>query len=40
MRKYKEAEEKLRSEALDKIIELKANVLLCEQPIDESLKIN
>ena len=23
---------------LDKIIELKANVLLCEQPLDESLK--
>jgi len=38
MRKYKEAEERLRSEALNKIIELKANVLLCEQPIDESLK--
>ena len=38
MRKYKEAEDKLRSEALDKMIELKTNVLLCEQPIDESLK--
>ncbi len=38
MRKYKEAEDKLRSEALDKMIELKVNVLLCEQPIDESLK--
>ena len=38
IRKYKETENKLRSEALDKMIELKANVLLCEQPIDESLK--
>ncbi len=38
MRKYKETEDRLRSEALDKMIKLKANVLLCEQPIDESLK--
>ena len=38
MRKYKETEDRLRSGALDKIIELKANVLLCEQPIDETLK--
>ena len=38
MRKYKEAEERLRSEALNKMIKLKANVLLCEQPIDEVLK--
>ena len=38
MRKFKEAEERIRSEALDKMIKLKANVLLCEQPIDESLK--
>lgn len=37
MRKYKETEDKLRSEALDRMIKLKANVLLCEQPIDESL---
>ena len=38
MRKYKETEKSLRSEALDKMIKLKANVLLCEQPIDDSLK--
>lgn len=38
IRKFKEAEERIRSEALDKMIKLKANVLLCEQPIDESLK--
>lgn len=38
MRKYKDAEINLRAKALDKMIELKANVLLCEQPIDESLK--
>ncbi len=38
MRKYKDTENKLRAQALDKMIELKANVLLCEQPIDESLK--
>ena len=38
IRKYKEAENKLRTQALYKMIELKANVLLCEQPIDESLK--
>ncbi len=38
MRKYKETEDRLRSEALEKMIKLKANVLLCEQPIDESLK--
>jgi len=38
MRKYKDAENKLRAKALDKMIALKANVLLCEQPIDESLK--
>jgi len=38
MRKYKDTENKLRAQALDKMIEIKANVLLCEQPIDESLK--
>ena len=38
MRKYKETEDRVRSEALDRIIKLKANVLICEQPIDESLK--
>lgn len=38
MRKYKEEEDRLRSEALDRMIELKANVLLCEQPLDESIK--
>jgi chaperonin GroEL (HSP60 family) len=38
IRKYKETENKLRTQALDKMIELKSNVLLCEQPIDESLK--
>ena len=36
--KYKETENKLRLEALDRLIELKANVLLCEQPLDEHLK--
>ena len=38
MKQYKETEDRLRSESLDKLIELKANVLLCEQPIDETLK--
>lgn len=38
IRKYKETENKLRTQALDKMIELKANVLLCEQPLDDSLK--
>jgi chaperonin GroEL (HSP60 family) len=38
IRKYKETENMLRTRALDKMIELKANVLLCEQPIDDSLK--
>ena len=38
MKRYKETEDRLRSEALDKMIKLKANVLLCEQPIDDSLK--
>jgi len=38
IQKYKEVENKLREQALEKMIELKANVLLCEQPIDESLK--
>ncbi len=38
MRQYKETEDRLRSESLDRLIELKANVLLCEQPIDEALK--
>ncbi len=38
MRKFRESEERIRSQALDKMIGLKTNVLLCEQPIDESLK--
>ncbi len=38
IRKYKDAENKLRFQSLDKMVALKANVLLCEQPIDESLK--
>jgi chaperonin GroEL (HSP60 family) len=38
MRKYKEAEDKIRAESFDKMIKLKVNVLLCEQPIDNTLK--
>jgi len=38
MKQFKEAEDKIRSQALDKLIELKINVLLCEQPIDEVIK--
>ena len=38
LRKYREAENKIRTDSLDKLIELKANVLLCEQPIDGTLK--
>ena len=38
MRRYKEAEDKIKSESLDKLIELGANVLLCEQPLEENLK--
>lgn len=38
MRKFKETETKLRTEALEKMIALKANVLLCEQPLDQSVK--
>jgi chaperonin GroEL (HSP60 family) len=38
MRQYKKAEDKLKADSLAKLIELKANVLLCEQPIDETLK--
>lgn len=36
--KFKEAETKMRVESLEKLIALKANVLLCEQPLDESVK--
>ncbi len=36
--KYKETMEGLRADSLDKMIELKANVLICEQPLDEKLK--
>jgi chaperonin GroEL (HSP60 family) len=38
MKKFRETEDRLRAEAIDKMIRLKTNVLLCEQPIDESLK--
>ena len=38
MRKYKEAEDKIKAESFDKMIKLKVNVLLCEQPIDDTLK--
>jgi archaeal chaperonin len=38
MQKYKDTENRLRAQALDRMIELKANVLLCEQPIEDSLK--
>jgi chaperonin GroEL (HSP60 family) len=36
--KYKETEDRIRVDSLDKIIELKANVLLCEQPLNDKLK--
>ena len=36
--KYREAENKLKTAALERLIDLKANVLLCEQPLEASLK--
>jgi len=38
MRKFKEAETKIRTDALEKMLTLKANVLLCEQPLGQSVK--
>ena len=38
MREYKETENRLRAKSLDRMVELGANVLLCEQPLDEKLK--
>ena len=35
---YKEATDKLNSQSLDRLIELKANVLVCEQPLEDNLK--
>jgi len=35
---YREATDKLKSTSLDRLIELKANVLLCEQPLEQNLK--
>lgn len=35
---YREAENTLKLQALDKLFELKANVLICEQPLEECLK--
>lgn len=36
--RYREATDKLKSASLDKLIELRANLLLCEQPLEENLK--
>ena len=38
IRQFKETTDKIRSASLDRLIELKANVLLCEQPLEQNLK--
>lgn len=38
LEEYRAAEGKIKLEALDRLFELKANVLLCEQPLDAQLK--
>jgi archaeal chaperonin len=38
IRQFKETTDKIRSASLDRLIELKVNVLLCEQPLEQNLK--
>jgi archaeal chaperonin len=38
IRQFKDTTDKIRSASVDRLIELKANVLLCEQPLEQNLK--
>ncbi|MCW3994824.1 MAG: hypothetical protein NWE98_01580 [Candidatus Bathyarchaeota archaeon] len=38
IREYKEAENKLKTECIEKLVDLKVNVLLCQQPLEETQK--